>query len=207
MEEINDGCKLSPLSIRYATESLTGGESDYNEGKGISITLHFTALVPKKAGQTKRRKNAAAPKAISKVLFVHEDMPFHEFLTKIIVTIKRKDLFEDMQVQDGEITNTPFDLRYTIARTSCKNIELQTMDDFATMMAEARTKTRAAIVLAMIEKKVFYISLINYLYIHCLDRHRLPGRTLRRLMKTTRRKCQQRRSRKGRQSKNSPRIR
>ena len=90
-------------------------------------------------------------------------MPFREFLTKIIVTIKREDLFEDMQVLDGEITNTPFDLRYTIARTSCKNIELQTMEDFATMMAQARTKTRAAIVLAMIEKKVFYISLINSL--------------------------------------------
>lgn len=81
-------------------------------------------------------------------------MLFRDVLTKIILTIKREDLFQDMQITDGEITNTPFDLRYTIARTASKNIELQSTEDFTTMMAEAQSKPRPAIVLAMVEKKV-----------------------------------------------------
>jgi hypothetical protein len=150
---------------------FTGGESIYNEGKGISITLHFTPLVHQKAGGAKCRKNAAAPKTTSKILFVHEDMPFREFTTKIIITIKREDLFEGMQVTDGKITDTPYDLHYTIARTAYKNIELQTNADFAAMMAEVQSKLRPALVLTMAEKKVImYVYYLLWIGLLCLDR-------------------------------------
>lgn len=102
----------------------------------------------------KHHKNAAPPKAVSKIIFVHEDMLFCDVLTKIIVTIKCKDLFHEMHIANGEIFNTSFHLNYTITRMAIKNIELQSMEDFTTMMAEAQSKPHPAIMLAMVEKKV-----------------------------------------------------
>jgi hypothetical protein len=102
----------------------------------------------------KRRKNAAGPKAISKVLYIHEDMKFRDMLNKFVLTFDRQDFFDHMSFLRGEIVRVPFELRYTIARTASKNIELQTIADYTVMLAEVIMKPRPAIVMFILEIKV-----------------------------------------------------
>lgn len=160
-KEVNNGCKYKFTSDLGFYDSLLGGRSAYNDGKGISVTTQFSALPCLNAG-AKRRKNAAPPKAVSKIFFIHEDMTFKDVLTKLVLTLKREDLFDGFSLDDGTIAQAPFDLLYSIARTSSKNIDLQTVEDFATMMAEITTKSRPSLVISMTEKKAspftFYLS-------------------------------------------------
>ena len=102
----------------------------------------------------KRRKNAAGPKAISKVFYIHEDMEFQDILSKFVFTFKREDFFDHMCFLRGEIVQVPFELHYTIARTASKNIELQTIEDYTVMLAEVITKPRPAVVMFIVETKI-----------------------------------------------------
>ena len=55
---------------------------------------------------------------------------------------------------DGEIQQAPFDLLYSIARTTSKNIQLQNQTEYAQMMDDAAKKPTPAVTLSMTEKKV-----------------------------------------------------
>ena len=69
-------------------------------------------------------------------MFIHEDMEFHDVLSKIIRTLGREDLSDtfNFDVHAGKIVCAPWDLHYSIARTSLKNIELISTDDFNVMV-------------------------------------------------------------------------
>jgi hypothetical protein len=129
----------------------TGGLSDHNDGKGFAFTVQFTPL-PKPTDK-KCRKNAAS-KLVAKIIFVHEDMSLHDALTKIIIQLKREYMFQDLHIQDGEIRQAPFDLNYTIARTTSKNIEIQNQTDYLQMTNDVAKKVNAAVTISMKEKKV-----------------------------------------------------
>jgi len=152
---------------------MTGGPSAYNDGKGISVTTQFSALA-KRVGGAKHRKNAAAPKAISKIFFIHEEMEFLDVIAKIIFSLNREDLFDRFNFHagpsgPGKITCAPFDLHYTISRTTSKNIQLLTTNDFNVMMEEVKTKARPALLIGLVEKKVRRASHPRFIVIYIVS--------------------------------------
>ena len=104
-------------------------------------------------------------------MFIHEDMEFRDVLSKIIRTLGREDLFDtfNFNVHAGKIVCTPWDLHYSIARTSLKNIELISTDDFNVMVEEVKTKLRPALLFGLVEKKVSQTSRnSSSIYLHSL---------------------------------------
>jgi hypothetical protein len=129
--EVNDGCKSSVLLITSNANSFhTGGLSDHNNSKGISFTVQFTPLP--KAGE-KCWKNAA-PQTVLRIIFIHEDMDFRDMITMFTIQLKCQDFFQDLEIIDDKITQAPFDIRYTIACTASKNIQLLCADDYTTLI-------------------------------------------------------------------------
>ncbi|KAG1828911.1 hypothetical protein EV424DRAFT_1536129 [Suillus variegatus] len=55
------------------------GESMYNNGKGITVSMAFTPLLPPPATGEKRRKNAKS-QPINRALFIHEDLTLENLL-------------------------------------------------------------------------------------------------------------------------------
>ncbi len=135
--------------------SWQGGRSLYNEGKGIKMTIMFTALLsPLDAGK-KRRANAKPP-VLTKIEHFHEDMPLRDFLTKLIILIKRQDLFETSWLFHGDELDTDdcFTLSYTIPRRVTDQVIISDGRDYKEMVDEASNKSPHEVKVYMIEKQV-----------------------------------------------------
>lgn len=93
-------------------------------------------------------------------------MDLRDMVNAVISQLKREDFFEGMGWSPAprNITHAPFNILYTIPRTSSKNIELEKQKEYETMISEATLKTRPAVVLIVIEKKVCLLRRITTYY-------------------------------------------
>jgi len=120
-------------------------ESLYNEGKGIQITATFIGLLPRPKAGEKRRSNAKPP-TTTKVIYIHEKMPFVNAVYIIVgQSLGRQDLCDAGGLdEDNRLTRvTPFRLEYTIPRSTFKDVELHSAADWKTFMEEAAKKAVA----------------------------------------------------------------
>lgn len=132
----------------------TGGQSAYNDGHGIFITAN---LFPLKASKTKKRSNAKPTKVTKKTAF-HEDMDLDDFLVCLTKVFNRFDLLESCALyhsrfQTDDERNT-LALAYSITGTSDKNIGLDCMDDFKSMVTEVTTRNKPKLVVDMKELEI-----------------------------------------------------
>jgi hypothetical protein len=81
-------------------------------------------------------------------------MAMRDSLVKIIIAFGREDFFVALDIHEGQIVQAPFTLCYTIPRSSSKNIDIQSNNDYTTMMEAVTEKPRAVLTLTMMEQKV-----------------------------------------------------
>jgi len=139
-----------------------GGESLYNNGKGIKIFLMFTPLPTRPTNGKRPRSNAKAP-TVTKINHFHEDFGFRDFLIKLVSLLEREDLLEGSCLyQGGELDNDSedsFSLAYTIPRHVTVQVRITNEGDFVQMRDEATKKLSAEVKVYIIEKKVRFILL------------------------------------------------
>lgn len=144
------------VSLCCSITATTGGHSLYNDDQGIQVHIKFTPLLPVLAAGEKCRKNATA-KTISKVTYLHEDVPFHDGLAKVLVVIKREDLWDGFQVVDGVIKQAQFDITYTIPRSQLKDVNIESFTDWPEMIKQSVKKGSPEIRLQVTQRKVYYL--------------------------------------------------
>ncbi|KJA25411.1 hypothetical protein HYPSUDRAFT_109643, partial [Hypholoma sublateritium FD-334 SS-4] len=131
------------------------GPSLYNDGKGIKMTILFTPLVtPTDAGK-KRRANAK-PLVMTKIEYFHEDVPLRDFLTKILASLKRQDLFESSWLFQGHELDRGdcFALSYTIPRRVTDQVVIGDGKDYKEMVHEASSKLPHEVKVYMVENQI-----------------------------------------------------
>lgn len=115
----------------------------------------FTPLVtPTDAGK-KRRANAKPP-VMTKIEYFHEDVPLRDFLTKILASLKRQDLFESSWLFQGHELDRGdcFALSYTIPRRVTDQVVISDGKDYKEMVHEASSKLPHEVKVYMVENQV-----------------------------------------------------
>lgn len=133
----------------------------YHNGKGITVSVTFTLLLPPPATGEKRRKNAKS-QPINRAFFIHEDSTLRNLLD---TTFEQYDLSDKMMYgignRSGLLAPTNFTITYTILRTNYKNIILGNLSDFTTIMEEVKEHRSPAFKLTIVETKVCICSVFK----------------------------------------------
>jgi hypothetical protein len=130
--------------------------SNFNDGKGIKVSLCFTPLLLPLANGEKRRKNAKATPE-NRVFFLHEDQTLQNLVDGAINSINKTDnLTYCIGNRSGIFAGDNFTLKYTINRTDSKDIQITNLTDFANLIDEIKQLNRpaAGFKLFINEKKV-----------------------------------------------------
>ena len=126
------------------------------------MTVLFTPLRPLEAGK-KRRANAKPP-VITKLEYFHEEVPLRDFLTKILMSVKREDLFESswlFRVRNLD-RNDCFTLSYTIPRRVTDQIIISNLRDYSEMVDQATSKSPHEVKVYVIENQVCPFALVRF---------------------------------------------
>ncbi|KAF9245918.1 hypothetical protein BU15DRAFT_70976 [Melanogaster broomeanus] len=128
------------------------GESQYNDGKGLKLSVCFRPLGPP---EPKRRKNAK-PTVIMKVIYIHEAFALKDMVAKVFTAIKRPDLFETSWLYNDRelIGSDSATFTYTPYRSQDKDICIDTEADFAEMVAAIEEAKKPEARLSLVENKV-----------------------------------------------------
>ena len=130
--------------------------SNFNDGKGIKVSLCFTPLLLPLTNGKKRRKNAKATPE-NRVFFVHEDQTLQNLVDRAIDSINKNDkLTYCVGNRSGLFAGDNFTLKYTINRSDSKDIQITNLMDFANLIDEIKQLNRpaAGFKLFMNERKV-----------------------------------------------------
>ncbi|KDR71157.1 hypothetical protein GALMADRAFT_25054, partial [Galerina marginata CBS 339.88] len=130
------------------------GQSLYNDGKGLKMTLLFTPLLaPLEAG--KRRRANAKPPVTTKIEHFHEDVPLCDFVIKALDSVKRTDLFGLSWIFQGHELDTDdcFTLSYTIPRRVTDQVTVSNEKDYSQMIDEITSKSPFEVKVFMVENK------------------------------------------------------
>lgn len=135
---------------------LLGGESLYNDRKGIKMTILFTPLPPAKTVQKRTRKNAK-PVTISVIEYFHKDMPLRDTIVKILFTALQKEhLIEHSCLWHDQVPNktNSFSLSYTIPHCITNPVQIKRTKDFEQLLHEATSKHPHEVKFYLVENKV-----------------------------------------------------
>ena len=93
---------------------------------------------------------------MSKLVYFHEDFTFQDFLSKVVILIKREDLIGHSWLYQGQELDEPdsFVMSYTIPRRVTEQIAINDECDFKQMVEEATKKYAAEVKIYMVEQKV-----------------------------------------------------
>ncbi|KAG2132756.1 carbamoyl-phosphate synthase L chain, ATP binding domain-containing protein [Suillus clintonianus] len=134
-------------------ENEPSGESMYNNGKGIAVSVTFTPLLPPPATGEKHRKNAKS-QPINRAFFIHEDSTLRNLLD---ITFEQYDISDKMMYgignRSGILTAMNFTITYMILHTNYKNIVLGNLSDFTTIIEEVKEHRSPAFKLIIVETK------------------------------------------------------
>lgn len=125
------------------------------------MTVLFTPLHRLEAGK-KRRANAKPP-VITKIEYFHEDVPLRDFLTKILTSVKREDLFESSWLFRGRNLdrNNCFTLSYTIPQRVTDQIIVSNLRDYSEMVDQATSKSPHEVKVYVVEQQVCPFTFAN----------------------------------------------
>ncbi|KAF6742072.1 hypothetical protein DFP72DRAFT_831623, partial [Ephemerocybe angulata] len=117
------------------------GRSDYNDNCGIKMIVMFAPF--KKAGK-KRRANAK-PATLSFIGYFHEDMPFCDWVVKLVETVKRRDLLEHSTLynSDANSNNNSFTVTYTVPCRFTAEVGIESSDEYAELVEQAKNSDTA----------------------------------------------------------------
>ena len=120
--------------------------------------LHTPLLAPLNTGQ-KRRANAKPP-VITKIEYFHEDVPLRDFLTKVLISVKRQDLFESSWLFHSHELDRgdSFTLLYTIPRRVTDQIVISNGRDYKEMVDEATNKSPHEVKVYIVKNQVCPLS-------------------------------------------------
>ncbi|KAG1791920.1 uncharacterized protein HD556DRAFT_1309716 [Suillus plorans] len=122
-------------------------------GKGITVSMAFTPLLPPPATGEKYRKNAKS-QPINCALFIHEDLTLQNLLD---TTFEQYDISDKMMYgignRSGILAPMNFTITYMILRTNYKNIVLGNLSDFTTIMEEVKEHRSPAFKLTIVKTK------------------------------------------------------
>lgn len=118
------------------------------------MTIAFTPLQPSEAGK-KRRANAKAP-VISKIEYFHKDASMRDFLAKMLLSLKRDDLFETSWLFRGRDLhqNNSFMLAYTIPRRVTDQVVITEEKDYREMVDQATDRAPNELKVYLVEQQV-----------------------------------------------------
>ncbi|KAG0709495.1 hypothetical protein DFH29DRAFT_788789, partial [Suillus ampliporus] len=128
------------------------GRSLYNDEKGMKFTVLFTPL---QLFDPKRRKNAK-PTTITKIVYIHEDMSMKDMITKVLDSIKRRNLLQTSWLYAGfELEGSDsLTFTYTVYRSQNKDVFLDNEDDYLELCTQVQDTRKAEVTLKLVEQKV-----------------------------------------------------
>jgi len=126
------------------------------------MTIIFTPL-PSVVQSKKRRANAKAP-VVTKISYFHESFALKDFLSKVLIILKRDDLMEHSWLYHGHEREEPnsFSTSYTVPRRVVDQVEIREDEDYKQMVEEATQKISAEVKVFIIEHKVCFIPLLHF---------------------------------------------
>ncbi|KIM74431.1 hypothetical protein PILCRDRAFT_92599 [Piloderma croceum F 1598] len=112
--------------------------SNFNDGKGIKVSLCFTPLLLPLTNGKKCRKNAKATPE-NRVFFLHEDQTLQNLVDRAIDSINKTDkLTYCVGNRSGLFAGDNFTLKYTINCSDSKDIQITNLMDFANLINEIK---------------------------------------------------------------------
>jgi hypothetical protein len=140
--------------------------SIHNDGKGIKVSLCFIPLLPATKPGHKRRKNAKA-KPENRLFYMHEDSTLAELIDAAIKALDKVDyLGFTIGNRSGVLAPDNFSVKYSINRTSSKDIPLVGEAHFRELVDEVTKMKSPTLKLEITEEKV-----LNYNTTHVLVPH------------------------------------
>ncbi|KAF8149570.1 hypothetical protein B0H34DRAFT_637620, partial [Crassisporium funariophilum] len=130
------------------------GQSLYNNGKGLKMTLLFTSLLaPLEAG--KRCRANAKPPVTTNIEYFHEDFPLRDFVIKALDSVKHTDLFGLSWILQGHELDTDdcFTLSYTIPQRVTDQVIVSNEKDYNQMIDEITSKSPFEVKVFIVENK------------------------------------------------------
>ncbi|KAJ7878127.1 hypothetical protein B0H14DRAFT_2567392 [Mycena olivaceomarginata] len=117
-----------------SSTGLTGihSDSEYNDGKGIHYVVNFRAQLPPLEANEKRRLNARAP-VINHSFYAHESSSLAEVLDGAIGIVGRNLPFK---IVSKQLRTNKFSVTYTVPRTSLKEMQLGSENDFKVLWTQ-----------------------------------------------------------------------
>jgi len=164
-EEENDGCKYTCSLLVSLANSIQGGASLYNDGKGIKLFLIFNPLCARPTNGKRPRSNAKPP-TITKINHFHEDFRFRDLIVKLVNLVEQDDLLDGSWLYHGSELNNgdSFSLAYTIPCRVTVQVRITCEEDFVQMKDEATKKIAAEVKFFVIKNKVHHIPLFIIWY-------------------------------------------
>jgi hypothetical protein len=140
--------------------------SIHNDGKGIKVLLCFIPLLPATKPGHKQRKNAKA-KPENQLFYMHEDSTLAELIDAVIQALDKVDyLWVMIGNRSGVLAPDNFSVKYSINRTSSKDILLVGEPHFWELVDEVTKMKNPTLKLEIAEEKV-----LNYNTTHVLVPH------------------------------------
>jgi hypothetical protein len=107
-----------------------------------------------------------SPPVITKIGYFYKKFALKDFVSKIVIVLKRDDLLEKSWLYHGYEREEPnsFSIFYTIPRRVVDQVEIHESEDYKQMVEEATQKNSAEVKVFIIEQKVCFTSLLSF---HC----------------------------------------
>ncbi|EIM83125.1 uncharacterized protein STEHIDRAFT_114137 [Stereum hirsutum FP-91666 SS1] len=148
-------CKTKACECGAGLAVNATGPSSYNEGAGILVNLSFFPLEKK---NTKKQKNAK-PNCVNKKLAFHEDMELDDFLVSLcqilddgLNLLSTCTLYHIQSHEPNE--DSSLSISYSILGTSDKDISLESVDDYKTMVKDVSARGKPKLKVEMKQQEV-----------------------------------------------------
>ncbi|KIM88966.1 hypothetical protein PILCRDRAFT_85398 [Piloderma croceum F 1598] len=123
---------------------IPGSMSLFNDRKGIKVAVSFQPILPPLKPGEKWHKNVKA-KVINHIIYIHEEKSLLEFLDTVIDDIdKASNLTFSIANQSGLLDTNSFTLEYTINHSNSKDIPIQYIADYKTLIDKIMTLNHMA---------------------------------------------------------------
>lgn len=138
-------------------------ESELNDGQGTRYVVTFQPQFPlPKPGEKRRRVNARAPK-VNRSFHAHEKSSLGEFLEAAVYAVDRDETTLGFKIVGTALRTTKFTAVWTIPRTTFKDMQLASTQDYSEMVKQAMEKAKAEVKLEITECELASVSTV-YLY-------------------------------------------
>ncbi|KIJ08792.1 hypothetical protein PAXINDRAFT_88352 [Paxillus involutus ATCC 200175] len=130
-------------------------KSQYHDGQGrVQVSVSFTHLPPRSSNGEKRHKNAKIA-SINQIMYFHKDSSLAQLLDTAIETLDQvNNLRYAIGNRSKRLCPDNFTAKYTILRTTYKDIDITSIKDFDVLVTKVRKQRSPAFKLLVTQTKL-----------------------------------------------------